>query len=62
MCAIGRPVRIGAKSVTFLDVSSAAEWADDTRSIRLDDITRIDVGAHYETVLHHLAGYPPVPS
>jgi len=62
VCAIGRPVRIGSRSVTFLDVASDATWASETRGLRLEDLTRIDVGARYETVLHHLAGYPPVPS
>ncbi|CAN5468077.1 hypothetical protein BH10ACT1_BH10ACT1_14830 [soil metagenome] len=62
VCAIGRPIRIGSRSVTFLDVSSSATWSDETRSLRLDDITRIDVGARYEQVLHRLAGYPPIPS
>jgi len=61
VCAIGRPQRIGARSVTFLDISSEAEWADDTRGIRLDDVTRVDLGGRYEDVLHRLAGYPPIP-
>lgn len=62
VCAIGRPQRIGLSTVTFLDISSAAVWATQTRDLRLGDITRIDVGARYETALHHLGGYPPIPS
>lgn len=60
-CAIGRPQRIGARSVTFLDISSEAVWSADTRGIRLDQITRIDVGGRFEDVLHHLGGFAPVP-
>lgn len=60
-CVIGRPQRIGEKKVDVLELSSEAAWADEPRRIRLDDITRVDVGARYETVLHHLGGYPPVP-
>lgn len=61
VCAIGRPQRIGSQMLTFLDISSAAVWATQTRGLRLVDVTRIDMGARYETVLHHLGGYPPVP-
>ena len=61
VCAIGRPQRIGARSVTFLDIGSEATWASETRSLRLADITRVDVGGRYEDVLHHLGGYPPIP-
>jgi len=61
VCAIGRPQRIGARRVRFLDLTSAAEWSAEPRSFLLEDITRVDLGARYETVLHHLAGYPPVP-
>ena len=61
VCAIGRPTRLGGSKLTFLDVSSEAVWADEPRKLRLDDITRVDVGGRYEHVLHHLAGYPPIP-
>lgn len=61
VCAIGRPTRLGGSKVTFRDVSSEAVWSDETRRFRLDDITRVDVGGRYEHVLHHLAGYPPIP-
>ncbi len=61
VCAIGRPQRIGTRQVMFLDISSAAVWSNQTRGLRLDDITRIDMGARYETVLGHLGGYPPIP-
>lgn len=61
VCAIGRPQRIDCRQLTFLDISSAAVWATQTRALHLDEVTRIDVGARYETALHHLGGYPPVP-
>lgn len=61
VCAIGRPTHLGASKLRFLDVSSEAVWADEPRKLRLDDITRIDVGGRFEHVLHHLAGYPPIP-
>lgn len=61
VCAIGRPTHLGGSKVTFLDVSSEAVWADEPRKFRLDDLTRVDVGGRYEHVLHHLAGYPPIP-
>ncbi len=60
-CAIGRPQRIGARSVTFLDISSEAVWSEETRGIRLDQITRMDLGGRFEDVLHHLGGFAPVP-
>ncbi|HEX2578408.1 MAG TPA: hypothetical protein VHK88_18830 [Aquihabitans sp.] len=60
VCAIGRPQRIGGRRMRFLDISSNAEWATSTRRITLADVTRVDVGARYEQVLHHLGGYPPV--
>ncbi len=61
VCAIGRPVRITARHVEFLDISSEGVWADRSRRLRLEDVTRVDVGARYEAVLHELGGYPPVP-
>lgn len=61
VCAIGRPRRLGATKVSFLDISSEGEWEEDPRHLRLADITRVDVGGRFETVLHHLGGYPPIP-
>jgi hypothetical protein len=61
LCAIGRPRRLTATRAHFLDISSEGEWADATRKIRLDEVTRVDVGGSYEAVLHHLGGYPPIP-
>ncbi|MBX3286623.1 MAG: hypothetical protein R2746_10895 [Acidimicrobiales bacterium] len=61
VCAIGRPVHLARSKLRFLDVSSEAVWADEPRKLRLDDITRVDVGGRFEHVLHHLAGYPPIP-
>lgn len=60
VCAIGRVQRIGPRQVTLLDISSNATWATTPRNLRLDEVTRIDVGARYETVLHHLGGFPPI--
>ena len=60
VCVIGRPQRITAKKVDVLELSSEAVWSGKHRTLRLDDITRVDVGGRYETVLHHLGGYPPV--
>lgn len=61
VCAIGRPQRITSKHVELLDVSTEATWEAEPRRFRLDDVTRVDLGGEYETMLHHLAGYPPVP-
>jgi hypothetical protein len=38
-----------------------ARWSDEPRRLRYDAITRIDVGGRFETALHHLGGFPPVP-
>ena len=61
LCSIGRPQRITAKHVDVLDLTTDATWSRKPRRIALADITRVDLGARYETVLHHLAGYPPIP-
>lgn len=61
VCAIGRPLRTGNQRLRLLDIGPDAEWHDEPRSLRYDDITRIDVGGRYETALHALGGYPPVP-
>jgi len=61
MCAIGRPVRLTNTKVHLLGISSDAEWADEPQRLRLEDITRIDVGGSYERALHDLGGYPPIP-
>ena len=62
VCVIGRPQRISERKIDVLELSSEATWAREPRRLRLEDITRVDVGARYEKVLHHLGGYPPVPT
>lgn len=62
VCAIGRPVRTGRQRLRLLDIGPDAEWDDEPRGFRYEDITRIDVGGRYEIALHALGGYPPVPT
>jgi hypothetical protein len=61
VCAIGRPVRIGARKLHLLDIDPDALWDHAPRKFPYDDITRVDVGGRYEDALHELGGYPPVP-
>jgi hypothetical protein len=58
---IGRPVHLGSRSVRVLGMDADARWSDEPRRLRYDAITRIDVGGRFETALHHLGGFPPVP-
>lgn len=63
ICFTGRPVRVTATKLHLLDISSDATWsAAPPRRIRLDKITRVDVGGDFETALHRVGGYPPVPT
>ena len=51
--------RIGADG---LDITAEGTWEDtEPRTFRYEDITRIDVGGRFETALHLLGGFPPVP-
>jgi hypothetical protein len=62
VCAVGRPLRLTKSKVHLLDISAEGAWdLDAKRKFRYDDITRVDVGGRYETALHALGGYPPVP-
>jgi hypothetical protein len=58
-CYIGVPVGWKRRSVELLDVTPDAEWDPDPRVWRLRDVTRVDVGGHYERMLHAVAGPPP---
>ncbi|MEU8686641.1 hypothetical protein [Streptomyces sp. NPDC048611] len=56
---IGAPVRFGKKRLRLLEVNPRARWAVDPSSCRYEDITRIDFGDRYNTILDGLAGPPP---
>ncbi|MGY5125398.1 hypothetical protein [Streptomyces nigrescens] len=56
---IGAPVRFGEKRLKLLEVNPKARWASAPTSFHYDDITRIDFGDRYNTILDALAGPPP---
>lgn len=53
---IGQPVGWTAKKVRWRHLDINAEWQDDEGRYKLSDITRIDVGGRYETLLARVAG------
>ena len=61
VCAVGRPVRIGARKLHLLDIDPDALWDHAPRKFAYEDLTRIDVDGRYEQALHEMGGYPPVP-
>ncbi|MYT11165.1 MULTISPECIES: hypothetical protein [unclassified Streptomyces] len=56
---IGAPVRFGKRRLKLLEVNPKARWASAPTSFHYDDITRIDFGDRYNTILDTLAGPPP---
>jgi hypothetical protein len=58
-CYIGRPIRIGRRVLRLHEILPDAEWEEDIRRYRLDDVTRIDWGGGYEEALHAVGGPPP---
>lgn len=56
---IGAPVRWGKNRLRLLEVNPRARWANAPSSFRYDDITRVDFGDRYSTILGSLAGPPP---
>lgn len=61
VCTIGWPVELTKKHLTLFEISPRATWDDEPSRLRLDTITRIEVGGRYERALHQLGGYPPIP-
>ncbi len=52
LCCIGRPLRMTARTATFLTIGPDALWDhDDLLTIAWADITRVDFGGAYEEAL-----------
>ena len=54
VCYVGRVLRISQRALTLLDISPQAEW-DDEESYLLKDITLIDFGGAYGSLLGRMA-------
>jgi len=54
VCVVGKVSKLKARSVVLFHISPQAEWDQDEKH-RLRDITKIDFGGAYETLLHKMS-------
>lgn len=59
VCWIGAVVSVGEQALRLLEIDTQGEWRRKSRSIDLEDITRIEFGGGYEEALRLVAGPRP---
>lgn len=59
-CEVGRVHTHDDDTYSLLWMTTTAEWEDDDRQFRFDDITQVSFGGEYERTLALLAGPAPV--
>lgn len=57
VCFIGEVQRVGKRKLLLREISPRAAWIDLPGKFRLDDLTRVDVGASYERALVEVASH-----
>lgn len=59
ICFVGRIVGTKRRRVSLAEVSPQGEWQEGVSRWRFREITRLDLGARYETAVLEAAGPPP---
>ena len=59
VCYIGVPVDINSKTLRLRHITPDADWEKDPINYPLRDITRVEIGGHYERALLAVGGRPP---
>jgi len=61
ICQIGHVQSVGDEDLRLVTIDPDADWAEEAMTIRLDQVTRVDVGGGYEEALLLVGGRCPVP-
>ena len=59
VCYIGVPVEISSKTLRLRHITPDAVWENEPTNYPLRDITRAEIGGHYERALLAVGGRPP---
>lgn len=58
VCYIGAAVDMSSRTLRLREITPTAAWEDKPTNYALRDITRVDIGSHYERALLAVGGVP----